>query len=77
MELSNEQIVDGALSLPPEERAHLIDRLIESLDPSRESEHHDAWVAEIRRRIDDVRSGRVKPIPGDEAFDRVLRAIER
>jgi hypothetical protein len=35
------------------------------------------WIAEARRRRDDVRSGRVKTIPGDEALAQVRRALSR
>lgn len=35
------------------------------------------WAAEALRRRDDVRSGRVKTIPSDEAMVRVRRAVAR
>jgi putative addiction module component (TIGR02574 family) len=50
------QVLELALSLPPEERARLVRVLCDSLDdpepasPAAEA----AWRAEIRRRLDDV-----------------------
>jgi hypothetical protein len=35
------------------------------------------WAAEARRRRDEVRSGHVQTVPGDEALARVRRAVAR
>jgi putative addiction module component (TIGR02574 family) len=72
-----EQVTEEALALPSEARALLADRLAESLDPTEDSQVRDVWVAEARRRRDDVRSGRVKTIPSDEAMAQVLRAVAK
>jgi putative addiction module component (TIGR02574 family) len=72
-----EQIADEALSLPSEARALLADRLVESLDPSEDGNVRQLWVTEALRRRDDVRSGRVKTIPSDEALARVRRCVAR
>jgi putative addiction module component (TIGR02574 family) len=66
------ELLEKALSLSTRERGLLIDRLIESLDnlPAEEGVEA-AWGEEIRRRVDDIRSGRVKAIPGEQ----VLREI--
>jgi putative addiction module component (TIGR02574 family) len=77
MSMRIEQIAEEALALPSEARALLADRLVESLDPAEEGYVHQLWVAEARRRRDDVRSGRVRTIPGDEALARVRRAVAR
>jgi putative addiction module component (TIGR02574 family) len=77
MQISVEQIIEGALSLPDEARALLADRLVESLDPAEESRIHSLWAAEAQRRLQDVRSGRIKTIPGDEALAQVRRAVAR
>ena len=75
MQITVEQIIEGALSLPVEARALLADRLVESLDPAEESRIHSLWSAEAQRRLEDVRSGRVKTVPADEAIARVRRAV--
>jgi putative addiction module component (TIGR02574 family) len=73
--VSIEQIIEGALALPNEARALLADRLAESLDPAEDERIHALWAAEARRRVEDVRSGRIQTIPGEEALARVRRAI--
>jgi putative addiction module component (TIGR02574 family) len=75
MSMTVEQIAEEALSLPSEARALLADRLVESLDPAEDGCIRQLWAAEALRRRDDVRSGRVKAIPGDEALARVRRAV--
>ena len=77
MGLSVEQIAEEALSLPSEARALLADRLVESLDPAEGGYIKQLWEAEARRRMEEVRSGRVQPVPGDEALARVRRALGR
>jgi putative addiction module component (TIGR02574 family) len=77
MSMTIEQVTEEALALPSEARALLADRLAESLDPAEDSHIRKLWVAEARRRRDDVRSGRVKTIPSDEAMAKVLRAVAK
>jgi putative addiction module component (TIGR02574 family) len=77
MNLTVEQVAEEALALPSEARALLADRLVESLDPAEDCLIRQLWVAEARRRRDDVRSGRVKTIPGDEALAQVKRAVAK
>lgn len=58
-----------ALSLPPEDRARLLERLIASFEPR--SPAQKAWLDLALRRQDEVRSGKVAMVPGDEALARV------
>ena len=64
MNLTIEQITQEALTLPDDERAQLADTLMESLNGTKLSE---AWSNEIARRLEGVRSGRVKAIPEAKA----------
>jgi len=49
-------------------RAQLAERLIESLD---QESIRDIWLIKAKRHRDQVRSGRVEPIPGIEAMESV------
>ncbi|MBM3889947.1 MAG: addiction module protein [Verrucomicrobia bacterium] len=77
MKLTADKIVEEALALPVEARALLADQLVESLDPAEDGSVRKLWAAEAMRRRDEVRSGRVRTIPGDEALARVRRAVVR
>ncbi len=70
-----EKLAREALSLPSESRAWLADRLVESLEPSEDNVIEKQWLAEALRRRDEVRSGRVQTISGEEALTRVRRLI--
>jgi len=72
-----EQIAEEALALPSESRALLADKLVESLDTAALSRIDKAWLAEAKRRRDEVRSGKVQTIPGDEALADVRRSLGR
>ena len=77
MNITVEQIAEEALALPSEARALLADRLVESLDPAEDGYVRQLWMVEARRRIEDVRSGRVATVAGVEAFAQVWAAIAR
>jgi putative addiction module component (TIGR02574 family) len=63
------ELLERALTLSTQERGLLIDRLVESLDDEpAEAGVEAAWDEEIRRRVDDIRSGRVKTVPGEQVL---------
>jgi len=70
-----EQLTEEVLSWPSEARALLADRLAESLDPIEDDHLRQVWAAEAKRRRDEVRTGRVKTVPGDEAMARVRASL--
>ena len=65
-----------AVSLPLEERALLVDSLLQTLNPADEA-ITAAWLAVARRRLDDLDSGRVEAISGEEVFERVRQRLGR
>ncbi len=63
------ELLEKTLALSTQERGLLIDRLIASLDNEPAEEGAEpAWNKEIKRRVDDIRSGRVKTIPGEQVL---------
>jgi putative addiction module component (TIGR02574 family) len=63
------EVLEKALTLSTQERGLLIDRLIESLDEGHPEEGvEEAWADEIKRRVDDIRSGKVELIPGEQVL---------
>jgi putative addiction module component (TIGR02574 family) len=73
MPLTLEQLTAEAMQLPLESRVALADRLVESLDSAKLDEIQRLWTAEAIRRRDEVRSGHVKSIPGEQVLDEVRR----
>jgi putative addiction module component len=72
-----EELAEDAMSLPPESRARLADLLVESLDAGVLGAIDRMWIAEARRRRDEVRARQVETIPGDAALQRVRDAVRR
>lgn len=62
-----------ALRLTPEERALLADRLLASL--STDATVEEEWAVESQRRLAELESGSVLPIPIEAAIERARNAI--
>jgi putative addiction module component (TIGR02574 family) len=62
-----------ALSLPQEQRAALIDSLLESLDSEVDEGAEEAWRQEIYRRLQEIDSGAVQLIPWADAERRLWK----
>jgi putative addiction module component (TIGR02574 family) len=65
MSKSIQAIESAALSLPPEERARLAERLLASLEA--DPEVGAVWAAEVRRRVEAWGAGEIDEVPWDEA----------
>ena len=63
-------IMERAEMLPIDLKLELVDRLLESISPS-QKDIDELWKIEVERRIDEVESGEVKTIPGDEVFAKI------
>ena len=61
------ELLKKALALPPEARAALAGSLLESLDDNLDASAEEEWNEEIARRIQELDSGKVKPIPWAKA----------
>jgi putative addiction module component (TIGR02574 family) len=73
--MNMKQLIDEAVSLPVEERALVVDSLLRSLNQP-ESEIDKKWSEEAKRRLAELRSGKVQAIPGDEVFAGVWKKFE-
>ena len=64
-------LLKEALKLPAEARAALAGSLLDSLDQEVDEDAESAWHAGIDRRLREIDSGTVKPIPWSEARRRI------
>lgn len=70
-----DELARKARALSPEERVRLAEELlatVQEVDPQVEA----AWDEEIRRRIEEIDSGKAKLIPAEEVFAEVRRLIK-
>jgi putative addiction module component (TIGR02574 family) len=70
------ELLRKVLELSVTDRAELAGSLIEILDRTKDKSVENAWEAEIVRRMEDLDSGRIKPVPHDEVLRRLDSAIE-
>jgi Putative addiction module component len=74
--LSIDRLLEEALSLPSETRAMLAEKLVESLEFDADPRIQAAWVSEAKQRRDEIRSGILQPISGEEALAEVRQLLE-
>jgi len=61
------ELLRKVLELPAEARAALASSLLESLDDKVDASAEEEWTQEIARRIAELDSGKVKPVPWADA----------
>jgi len=57
-------------SLPIDMKLELVDKILDSLTP-RQKDIDELWQIEAERRVEEVRSGKVKTIPGEQVFEEI------
>ncbi len=73
--MTMKELIEEVASLPVEERAIVADSILRSLNPP-ESDIDRKWAQVAQRRLAELRSGKVKPIPGERVFDKVRKRFE-
>lgn len=75
MSRSLEELEAEVMNLSLEGRAQLVEKLILSLDAPSGEENLRLWVIEAEKRLKELRKGKAKEIPAEEAFRRARAAI--
>ena len=70
------ELLKKALALPAEARAALAGSLLDSLDDTVDASAEEAWNREIARRMEELDSGKVKPIPWAEARRQISAILD-
>ncbi len=76
MPQSLKELTEEALRLPPEERVVLAESLLLTIDEEHDRLVDEAIMAELERRLQDFREGKVKGIPAEEAFRRIKEQLK-
>ncbi len=74
--MKTKNLIDEAVSLPVEERALIVDCLLRSLNQP-ESDIDKEWAAVAKRRLDELRLGKVEAVPGEVVFERIWKRFEK
>jgi putative addiction module component (TIGR02574 family) len=70
------ELIEEVVSLPVEERAIVAESILRSLNPP-ESEIDREWAQVAERRLAELRSGAVQPVPGEQVFARVWKRFKK
>lgn len=69
-------IIEQVSSLPIEERVSVVDSLLKTLNtPNKQIDRK--WITVAKRRLDEIRSGTVKKIPGNRVFEKVRKQFSK
>ncbi len=72
-----EELSARAKTLSAEDRARLVEELLDSLQGESDTEVESAWDREIERRVAEIESGAVKLISAEEVHAEARRLIRR
>ena len=73
--MKTKDLVAEATSLPVEERAIVADLILKSLTPTN-TVIDQKWEKIAKRRVKEIRSGKVKLVPGDEVFRKIQERFQ-
>ena len=69
-------IIEQVSSLPIEERVSVVDSLLKTLNtPNIQIDRK--WITVAKQRLDEIRSGKVKTIPGNRVFKKVRKQFSK
>jgi len=69
------KLLDEALMLPLEDQEILANSIIFGLSCEADEDMQAAWDVEIKRRLDEIRSGKAKMIPAEEVRRRMTERL--
>jgi len=68
--IKTDELISEAVSLPVEIRTKLIEKLLQSLNPLQQ-DIDELWAQEAEKRAADIKTGRIKTVPGEEVFNKI------
>ena len=72
--MKTDELMSIADSLPVDIKTKLIDKLLNSLNPTLK-EIDELWKTEAERRVEEIKNGKVQPIPREEVFTDIRKKI--
>jgi putative addiction module component (TIGR02574 family) len=68
MSTEGSRILNEVLALPVDERAELVDRILDSLGETPDKERLEKWATETESRLDAIDRGELNTRPGEEVL---------
>jgi len=72
--INTDELISLAESLPIELKTELIERLLYSMSPS-QKDIDELWAIEAEKRVEELRTGKVKAIPGEDIFREIRERL--
>ena len=72
--IKTDELFAEAVSLPLDIRTQLVDKLLQSLHPI-QKEIDELWAEEAEKRVEEIKSGKVVTIPGEEVFKKIHKRL--
>jgi putative addiction module component (TIGR02574 family) len=76
MTTDTSELEKAALHLPLQDRAHLVQKLLESLDQLPEAEARHLWLVEAQRRAKEIDEGNVQLVSGEDLESQVQAILK-
>ena len=74
--MDTEQLIENVIALPVEQRFLVVDSLLKSLNPCN-ADIDRQWADVACKRADELRSGKVKPRPGEDVLTKTRELLKR
>ncbi|OHC02562.1 MAG: hypothetical protein A3H23_05915 [Planctomycetes bacterium RIFCSPLOWO2_12_FULL_40_19] len=68
--MKTDVLISEVISLPVDIRTQLIEKLLDSLNPTKK-EIDELWGKEAELRVQEIKTGKVKTIPGEDVFKEI------
>ena len=66
------RLIEEIESLPVDERIRVADSVLKTLNPV-DNQVEEKWIAVAEERLLELKTGKVRAVPGDEVFDRIQK----
>jgi len=76
MATKTDELMSMVESLPIEIKTKLIEKILRSLHPT-QKEIDELWAHEVEKRLNDIRTGKAKPIPADDVFGEIQKRYNK
>lgn len=70
MTAKTKELISMVESLPVDIKTTLVEKILDSLHPS-QKEIDSLWAKEAEKRVREIKTGKVKTIPGDKVFKEI------
>ena len=74
--ISKDELISEAISLPIEIRLQVVEKILESLNPSHK-DIDELWAIEAERRVAEIEKGEVETVPGEEVFRKLHDRLKK